>query len=86
MNESIKNKLASLVERLAELERQLEDPAVVNNMDNYRKITKESAEIGPVVALYNGYLSIESDIAAALDMAADPEMREFAEEDRKSVV
>ena len=81
MNESIKNKLASLVERLAELERQLEDPAVVNNMDNYRKITRESAEIGPVVALYNEYRRIEHDIAAALDMAADPEMREFAEDE-----
>ena len=81
MKNSIKNKLASLVERLAELDRQLEDPAVVNNMDNYRKITKESAEIGPVVALYNDYLLVENDIAAANEMATDPEMRDFAEDE-----
>ena len=81
MKESIKNKLASLVERLAELDRQLEDPTVVDNMDNYRKITRESAEIGPVVALYNEYQAIEKDIVAAEEMAADPEMRAFAEDE-----
>ena len=81
MKESIKNKLASLVERLAELGRQLEDPAVVNNMDNYRKITRESAEIGPVVALYNEYQGIENDIVAAEEMATDPEMRAFGEDE-----
>ena len=81
MKASIKSKLASLVERLAELERQLEDPAVVNNMDNYRKITKESADIGPVVALYNDYLETENDIAAAQEMAADAESRAFAEDE-----
>ncbi len=81
MKESIKNKLASLVERLAELDRQLEDPAVVNNMDNYRKITRESAEIGPVVALYNEYQGIEKDIVTAEEMATDPEMRAFGEDE-----
>ena len=81
MKESIKNKLASLVERLAELDRQLEDPTVVDNMDNYRKITRESAEIGPVVALYNEYQAIEKDIVAAEEMASDPEMRAFAEDE-----
>ena len=81
MKASIKNKLASLVERLAELDRQLEDPAVVNDMDNYRKITRESAEIGPVVALYNEYQGIEKDIVAAEEMATDPEMRAFGEDE-----
>ena len=84
MKASIKNKLASLVERLAEFDRQLSDPTVVDNMDNYRKITMESAEIGPVVALYNEYLQTENDIAAAQEMAADPEMRDFAEDEART--
>ena len=84
MKASIKNKLASLVERLAEFDRQLSDPTVVDNMDNYRKITMESAEIGPVVALYNEYQKTENDIAAALEMAADPEMRDFAEDEARA--
>jgi len=81
MKVSIKTKLASLVERLAEFDRQLADPAVVNNMDNYRKITKEAAEIGPIVTLYNEYQETENDITTAQDMAAEPGMRDFAEEE-----
>ncbi|MEO8386333.1 MAG: peptide chain release factor 1, partial [Betaproteobacteria bacterium] len=81
MKDSIRNKLASLVERVAELDRQLEDPTVVSNMDNYRKITKEHADISPVVALYNDYLQTESDMATAQEMAGDPEMRDFAEDE-----
>ena len=84
MKDSIRNKLASLVERVAELDRQLEDPLVVSNMDNYRKITKEHADISPVVALYNHYLQTESDIATAQEMASDPEMRDFAEEEARA--
>jgi len=84
MKDSIRNKLASLVERVAELDRQLEDPTVVSNMDNYRKITKEHADISPVVALYNEYLHTENDIAAAQEMAGDPEMRDFAEEEARA--
>ena len=81
MKESIRNKLASLVERLAELDRQLTDPTVVDNMDNYRKITKENADIGPVVTLYNDYQQTEKDIDEAQAMIADAEMREFAEDE-----
>jgi len=84
MKDSIRNKLASLVERVAELDRQLEDPTVVSNMDNYRKITKEHADISPVVALYTEYLHTENDIAAAQEMAGDPEMRDFAEEEARA--
>ncbi len=88
MKPSIASKLTSLVERLAELDRYLSDPAVVNDMDNYRKITREHAELSPVVALFNEYQKVESDITAAEEMAADPEMRaqlgSFADEEIKS--
>ena len=81
MKPSIAKKLSSLVERLAEINRLLEDPAVVNDMDSYRKITREHSDLSPVVALYNAYQKIESDIAAAQEMASDPDMRAFADEE-----
>jgi peptide chain release factor 1 len=84
MKASISNKLRSLSERLVELDRLLADPAVVNDMDSYRKITREHADISPVVALYAEYRKTEDDIAAANEMAADPEMREFAEDEVKA--
>ena len=84
MKPSISAKLTSLVDRLQELDRYLSDPSVVNDMDNYRKITKEHAELSPVVALFNDYQKVEADMAAAQEMAADPDMRDFADEEIKA--
>ena len=84
MKDSIQQKLQSLSDRLMELDRQLEDPNVVSNMDNYRKITKEHAEISPVVALYKDHRKSEDDVAAAMEMGKDPEMRDFAEDEIKT--
>ena len=84
MKDSIQQKLQSLSDRLMELDRQLEDPNVVGNMDNYRKITKEHAEISPVVALYKDHRKSEDDVAAAMEMGKDPEMRDFAEDEIKA--
>jgi peptide chain release factor 1 len=81
MNASIQQKLESLVVRLADLDALLGSPDVVNDMDNYRKITKEHAEISPVVALFNSYRQTENDLAAAEEMARDPEMRAFADDE-----
>ncbi len=84
MKDSISKKLTSLSERLVELDRLLAEPDVVSNMDNYRKITREHADISPVVALFSEYQKSEADIAAAVEMGKDPEMREFAEEEIKA--
>ena len=84
MKASIEQKLQSLVARLADLDGLLASPDVVSNMDNYRKITREHAEISPVVALFNNYKKAEKDIETATEMGKDPDMREFAEEEIKS--
>jgi peptide chain release factor 1 len=79
MKTSVAAKLASLVSRARELDALLADPDVTSNLDNYRKLSKEHSDISPVVARYGDYTAAEADIAAAEDMAKDPEMREFAE-------
>ncbi len=84
MKTSISKKLTSLSERLVELDRLLSEPSVVNDMDSYRKITREHADIRPVVALFSNYQKSEADVAAAQEMGKDPEMREFAEEEIKA--
>ena len=84
MKESIARKLQSLTERLIELDQLLSDPGVTADMEQYRKLTREHAEIGPVAALYDRYKATESDILAAEGMAGDPEMREFAEAEIRS--
>ena len=79
MKASVAAKLASLVSRARELDALLADPEVTANLDNYRRLSKEHADISPVVARYGDYAAAEADVAAAEEMARDPEMRDFAE-------
>ena len=79
MKPTIASKLAQLSARLEELNALLSSEDVTRNLDNYRKLTREHAEIGPVVELFHAYQKSERDVAAALDLTSDPEMRELAE-------
>jgi peptide chain release factor 1 len=79
MKSSIATKLAQLSGRLEELNRLLSSENATANLDHYRKLTREHAEIAPVVELYQRYREGEADIQAAQDMSGDPSMREFAE-------
>ena len=83
MKPSIAAKLAQLTLRLDELNGLLSAGDVTANLDNYRKLTREHAEIGPVVELYKAYRKAEDDLAAAQEMAEDASMREFAEAEIK---
>ena len=74
-------KLDQLTERLDELNVLLTQEDATSNMDNYRKMTREHAELGPLVTLYGNYRQAESDIQDAQDMLSDPDMKEFAQEE-----
>lgn len=74
-------KLDQLANRLVELDELLTHEGATANMDNYRKMTREHAEIGPLVALYHQYQDANGDIGAAQEMLGDPEMKEFAQEE-----
>jgi len=52
MKPSIAAKLAQLSGRLEEISRLLAAEDATANLDLYRKLTREHAEIGPVVELY----------------------------------
>lgn len=84
MKESIEKKLATLAERFIELDHLLADPDVVKNMDNYRSLSRERSELDPVVALYHQHQGVQEDMKTAQDMANDPEMKEFAQEEIKA--
>ncbi|BET12016.1 peptide chain release factor 1 [Pandoraea sputorum] len=74
-------KLDQLTQRLVELDGLLSQGDVTRDLDNYRKLTREHAELAPVVAQYQQYRQALGDVAAAQEMASDPEMREFAEDE-----
>jgi len=84
MKASIASKLANLDSRLKEIDSRLSDPGVVNDLDNFRKLSQERAEIEPVVGLFNEFRKAEGDVAAAEEMAKDADMRAFAEDEIKA--
>ena len=81
MKPSMLNKLANLSERLDEIDRLMSSEGITDNMDNYLKLTKEHAEITPIVQQYRAYAQTEADMAEAQKMLSDPEMKEFAQEE-----
>lgn len=84
MKNSLTVRLTQLSVRLSELDQLLSSESITDDLDRYRKLTREHAEILPVVTLYQSYQQNEQDIQAAQEMSADPEMHEFAEAEIKT--
>jgi len=79
MKPSIAAKLSQLADRLEEVMHLLVQPGVTEDMDQYRRLTREHAELTPVVEAFQAWRDCENDIAAAEDMLSDPEMKDFAQ-------
>ncbi len=77
----MRNRLEQLAHRLIEVDALLSEPEIAGDMDRYRKITRERAELEPVVTVFNAYVATEGDIQAAQEMLRDPDMRDMAEEE-----
>ena len=74
-------KLDQLANRLVEVNDLLNQEEATANMDSYRKLNREHAELGPLVELYQTYQQAIADIEAAQEMQSDPDMKEFAQEE-----
>src|SRR5690606_12278622 len=55
-----------------------------SDMDNYRKLTREHAELEPLVALYKTYQQAQTDVQTAEEMMSDPDMKEFAQQEAEA--
>src|ERR1035441_6659097 len=74
-------KLDQLEKRFDELTRQMADPAVIGDADQYRKITKEQSELSDIVAKYREWKKVEDSLSQARPMLQDPDpdLRSMAE-------
>ncbi|CAM8419743.1 PrfA Protein chain release factor A [Candidatus Methylopumilus planktonicus] len=77
----MQKKLAGLSDRIQELNTLLSSETITNDMDQYRKITKEHSDITPIVDEYHAYKKNEDNLNEAQSMLSDPEMKEFAQEE-----
>ena len=81
MKPSLLQKLEQLAQRLEEVGALLNQEGATADMDQYRKLTREHAELEPLVALYSQWNQANDDLRAAHEMLSDPEMKAFAQEE-----
>ncbi|PRX26384.1 peptide chain release factor 1 (bRF-1) [Paraburkholderia sp. BL18I3N2] len=77
----MQRKLDQLTTRLAELNDLLSREDITSNLDQYRKLTREHAELGPVVDHYAQWRQAMNDATTAQELLADVSMRDFAEDE-----
>ena len=74
-------KLKAIEERLTEVERQLNDPAVYADRERLTALSREQKELTPVVACSRAYAQAVQTAEDAAAMLSDPELRELAQEE-----
>src|SRR6266404_7645556 len=84
MKSSLATKLTQLASRLQELDGLLAAPDVTRDLDRYRALSREYAEIAPVVALHRDWQQAERELAVARELLGDPEMKAYAEDEAKA--
>jgi peptide chain release factor 1 len=87
MKPSIQTKLQNLTNRYEELKELLSDPKVTNDINRYRDLSKEYAQIEPHVQAfrqYQDYLKQLEESNALLE-EEDPELQQLAKQEIKSI-
>jgi len=74
-------KLDQFERRLGEVNRLLSSQAAASDLGEFRRLNREHAELTQLVAHYQSWQSADADLKAAESMRADPQMREFADEE-----
>ena len=85
MKASILAKLDHLADRHEEVGALLSDPDIIGDQNKFRELSKEYAELEPVVKCYQSYQEVVNDIEEAklLLKDSDPDMRAMAQEELK---
>ena len=84
MKTSIAAKLDQKRQRLVDVSALLSSENATRDMEQFRRLSREHAELEPVVELFNRYRDTEQDVAEAQELLADPEMKTYAEGEIKA--
>ncbi|HEY6872173.1 MAG TPA: peptide chain release factor 1 [Geobacteraceae bacterium] len=74
-------KIEELERRFQELESLLSDPAVIANQPEFRRFSREHADLSELVAAYRRYKKVLAEIEGNRELLADPDMKDMAEEE-----
>jgi len=83
MKSSMQAKLEALAERMEEVAALLADPEVIEDQERFRALSREYAELAPVVETFRRYREGVAAVDSAREMLEDrdPEVRALAEEE-----
>ena len=83
MNPAIQERLDRLIDRAEELNGLLSQPEVINNQNEFRKLSQEYAEVSPVVSKYEQYRKAQDELDNINSMLkdSDADMRAMAQEE-----
>ena len=84
MKTSIAAKLDQKRRRLAEVNALLSSENATRDLEQFRRLSREHAELEPVVELFNRYRDTEQDVTEAQELLVDPEMKSYAEGEIKT--
>ena len=84
MKDSLRRRLTGLDERLDELDRRLASSDVLADMDLFRRLSREHAELLPTVRLFREFRQVEGDHTACTALLDDPELRDLAAQELQS--
>ena len=79
------DKIEELERRYQELEALLSDPVVISNQPEFRKLSREHSDLSELVAAYRRYRKVLGEISDNRGLLADPDMKEMAEDELKSL-
>jgi peptide chain release factor 1 len=83
MNPSIHRKLERISDRFSEITALLAEPEIQSDNERFKNLSREYAQLEPVVSCYSRYQAVEEEISGAEEMLNDPEMAELAQEELK---
>jgi peptide chain release factor 1 len=81
MKPFLRQQLERFPVRLQELDFFLAQPEVVQDMQRFRELTREHAEVSDIAGRYQRFLQHERGLAQAREMLDDPELAEMAREE-----
>ncbi len=82
---SLLDKLQRLVERQEEVHAMLSDPAVISQQEQFRKLSREAAELEPVVHAWQGWKDLLVARAEADELIRDPDFRDMAQSELQAI-
>ena len=84
MKDSILNRLQTVSERHEEIAALLGDPDTISDQNRFRALSREYAQLEPVVSTFAQYQQVQENLVSTREMAkdADAEIRQMAQEEQ----